>query len=391
MPYSVTSWFVEQAASVSPTIVRQFTIAGSDYSSRVLGWPTISQKWDDLKPTQITIQLANQDSGLNFFRTNKLNMKSQCIIKFGFTHATSGDETITMFSGTPSRVVYDDGKLSLTMNDKIKAFGERIIGASNSAYTWATSGTSPSDIAWWVCTSFGGFSTVQSTSNPDIDWQSFQDWAQVFSNDTVQLRGRSEGKKCLEVLREIARTTRSAIFMKNDKIAFHRFTTTSSNTTALDNNHIVKTALSIEDSDIVNKQWVFGNYDATSRYWSLSIFDIVSVSVNSYGLRESVEKSEVVWYPSSASMVNLANRIVQTAGAPYDRLEIETTLVPIHNHLGEIIQATDTQLDVTEGWRIMQRQFNMDTGRFKLSIDASQINTPFILDVTSLDGTELLL
>lgn len=390
MPYSVSSWFIDTAASVAPTIKRTFTIAGSDYSSRVQGWPTISQKWDNLKPTTITLGLANNDGGLNFFKTDKTNLRSQCIIKFGFTHASSGDELITMFSGKSSRVVFEDGKLMLTMDDKLRQLAERLIGASQSAYVWPAS-YYPSDIAWAVCTSFGGLSSVASTSNPDIDYTAYTTWKALFSGDSIIMGGRSEGKSCLEILRNLARHTRSAIFMKEDKLSFNRFTTANTDTTMLDNNSIVKTSLSIDDTDIINKQWVYANYDATSRYWPINVHDVKSASVNSFGLRENVEKDETVWYVNSLSALNLAQRITQTAGLPYDRLMVETTLVPIHRHLGEIVQTIDVQIDVSEGWRIMQRDFNLDTGRIKLTVDVSQINTPFLLDVSSLDGSDLLL
>ena len=120
MSYSVTSWFVEQAALENPPVKRTFTIAGSDYSDWVLSWPTINTRWDELRPNNVTIQLANEDQTFNFFKTAKTNVQAACVVKLGFTHPTSGDELLTMFNGTVAEVSFKDASVSLRLNDKVQ-------------------------------------------------------------------------------------------------------------------------------------------------------------------------------------------------------------------------------------------------------------------------------
>jgi hypothetical protein len=391
MPYSVTSWFVQQAAAIAPNVVRQFTIGGSDYSRWVTRWPSVQRSWNDIRPISLTIGLANEDQTFNLFKTDKTKLRASCALKLGFTHPTSGNEYITMFAGTVERVQFSDGLCELSMGDKLKQLSERVVGASNSPVFFSSSGTLPSDIAWTLVTCYGGFSSLSSTNNPDINYADFKAWAAVFSGDNVQMRGRFEGKKVLECLRSLGRHTQSAIFMKENKLSFNRFTTISTDTTSLAPNNILSTRLSIDDTDIVNKQWVYADFKVESDFWTIATFDVLSASVNSFGLRELVEKDESVWYTSSATALNLAQRMTRVAGVPYDRLSIDTTLVPLHRHVGEIIQAEDAHLGITEGWRIMEQRVDMETGKIGLTIDASQVNTPFLLDVSSLDGPDLLL
>ena len=109
MAYSVTSWFIDQTQLKSASPKRVLTIAGSDYSSRVTKWPSIRRAYDDIRPVNITLDLSNEDQALNIFRSEPLNLLADCTLKMGYTHATSGDELITLYSGSIDRVLYKKG------------------------------------------------------------------------------------------------------------------------------------------------------------------------------------------------------------------------------------------------------------------------------------------
>lgn len=615
MPYSVSSWFIDQAHTENPAIKRTLTIGTSDYSGFVLKWPTISRQWDDLRPVSVTIDLSNEGQTFNFFRNDKTTLRSTVEVKIGFTRwggaynvggpdsiavtPTSGgaldvatnsdysfeanfsptsaslvntggffwcrtssgrevglefrsdrrfsfavvnsagalsratdptsrtlgqeyhvvgvrsrtsnylalyvggtlvdsvalnsanwlapatnafaacaafsaraaygvvdesrfyataltnsealdhsqgryltsaeslllihlgldevgsstivnsglgsgttsivnspvfveksfdrkrgpgrDEMISAFYGTSEKVVFDQGKAMLTVADKLKLFSERVVGVSNSPVIFSSSILLGSDIAWTLCTCYGGLSSVQSTSNPDINYTSWLNWAAVFSADTVLMRGRFDGQKVTECLRKLADMTQSAIVLSDNKITFNRFTTVNTNISSLDDRHILNLSVSIDDADMVNKQWVYADYRPESQYHSISCFDTRTASVNSFGLREGIAQDESVWYVTSANAINLAQRIMSTAGVPYDRIKVETPLVPVHHLIGETVVMMDSLVGVTEGWRIMGYRLDTDAGRISLDVDGSQVNTPFILDVSSLDGTDILL
>jgi hypothetical protein len=331
------------------------------------------------------------NSGLGSGTTSIVNSPVFVEKSFERRRGLGRDELISAFFGTSEKVTLGNGKVSVMATDKLKPLTERIVGTSNSPAIFSSSILLGSDIFWTLCTSYGGFSSVQSTSNPDIDYAAFQAWASVFSGDTVLMRARFEGTKVSEALRKLADMTQSAIVLNNNKLTPSRFTTVNTNISSLDDRHILKLSVSIDDSDMVNKQWVYADYRPESQYWTIACFDTRSASVNSFGLRERIIQDEAVWYVNSANAINMAQRIMQTAGLPYDHIDVETPLIPLHHLIGETVVTVDAQIGVTEGWRIMGSRLDMDAGQMLLNIDGSQINTPFILDVSTLDSSDILL
>src|SRR3990167_5515754 len=132
MAYSVTSWFIDQTQLKTAAPMRKFTIGGSDYSSRVTRWPSIRRAYSDIRPVNISVDLANEDQALNFFRSEPTTLLTTCELHMGYTHATSGDELITLYSGDIDRVLYKKGSVTIQTLDKFKQFTERVIGSSNS-------------------------------------------------------------------------------------------------------------------------------------------------------------------------------------------------------------------------------------------------------------------
>lgn len=391
MSYGVSSWFVEQSLSENPPVKRIFTITGSDYSDYVMGWPTINSRWDELKPNNVTINLSNEDQTFNFFKAAKSSVQAPCVVKFGFTHPTSGDELITMFSGKAAEVSFKDASVSLRLVDKIQQLSDKIVGTTNSSAIFSGSTLLPSDIAWTLCTCYGGLSSVANSSNPDIDYQAWKDWAAVFSADAVYMGASFTGQKVTEALRKLMENTQSAGFMADNKLTFARWTTVNTRFLSLDANHIKSLGMKVRADSLINRQWVEFAFDTTSKSWNYSVFAQNDTSVNSFGVRETILKDESVWYINSSNALNMAQRSLFVNAFPYEQVEVDTTLVACYQQVGETIAAIDTHLGLSEGWRIMGLSMNLDNGSIKLDIDGSQINTPFLLDYSLLDGTDIIL
>jgi len=391
MVQSVTSWFIDQSFDASPPVKRKFTIGTSDYSSRVIGWPQVTRGWNDIRPLQINLRLANEDKALNFFISDKTNLRKACDLSIGFTHPTSGDELVSIFAGTVQNVGFAQGAVNLTITDKFKQFSERKVGTNDAPVVFSGGTFLPSDVAWSVVTSYGGFSSIASTSNPDINYQSFLDWANVFSSNNVFMDGLFKGQKTTEALRKIGRHTQSAIFIEENKLYFRRFSQADSGSTTVDNTTIKDLTLSIADADMVNKQYVLADYDPTSKTYGIEVVDVVSASVNSYGVREQTEKDESVWYVNSVSAISFAQRVTSISGDPFNRLKVKTTLATLPNIIGDTLVVTDDLLDISaQPYRIMGYTINAETGQTAMEIDESQLLSLFTLDVSSLDGTDVL-
>jgi len=388
----VTTWYREQAHSRVPaSIVRQFTLGDSDYSERVMRWPTVKQSWDDIRPMAFTVRLANDDGGMNFIRDDKVIMRNPVAFNFGFTHPDSGDETVTMFSGTVERVRYVNGTCEIVTTDKFKQLSERIMGDNDNPVDLTTSDYLPSDIAWYAITSWGGYDSTQDSSNQDIHWPAFAEWAEIFSADNITMHGYFDGQKVTEVLRRIARSTMSGIFVQDDKINFNRFSIADTLVTSLTAEHIGQTIVEFNDAETVNKQYVGADYRGSDPSFQVNVVSVDSDSVNSYGAREHMERDEMVYYTDSASALNFAQRKVLIYGKPFDEFKVMTFLHGSPYSIGDVLTHTDSFFGIdTEGGRIMEKSFDMTRGRSELKVDRSQLYNAFHCNCSQLNGTDVL-
>lgn len=536
--YNVSSYFLAQTLERAPQVVRKFTIGDSDYSARVIKWPKIKRKWNDIRPTSLTIGLINEDMAMNFLRNDPTALRSACKVQLGFPHPgenlltrseafdvdswaqtdvgsmnpdsevapnlvttaeavvfdnvesasllqdisgtlaasteytfsayvklidtavssdlqvqlvfggdtleigddiTSGwqrfslshtssstpggelvgfrtdsytgalgfwgaqvnvgdsageyiraddttvssgsNELVTYFSGTMDRAKFRRGQVDLSLQDKLKPFAELVLGSSDVPLDFTGSDYLVSDLVWYLVTSHGGLSAVESTSNPDIDYGSFLDWAFVFSNDNVLVNAYYEGKKVNDALRSIGRYTGSAIYVENDLLTFARFTAANSHVTML-SDELLELDLVVDDEAIINTQHVYGDYDTNSQFWKIDAVSVSTASVDSFGAREFIEKDETVWYVDSASSLNFAERQTLIHATPFAQFEAQTTLAAVARQLGESVNIVDSfhaeQGDVI--YRLMGYELDIDRGQMKLEIDRSQSLQGFILD-----------
>lgn len=393
MAYNVTSWFIDQTLAQRPaSIVRKFTIGTSDYSDRVVNWPTIQRKWDLPQSVALSVTLNNHDGQFNGIYSDPLEMRNSCDFSMGFTHPTSGDETISLYTGTITRVRFAGGQVTLSLRDKFKQFSERSVGDRDSPAVFSGGTYLPSDVAWTVITSYGGFSSVQSTSNPDINWDSFQSWAAVFSENSIFTDARFDGQKTTECLRKLSRYTQSAIYIEEDKLTFKRFLTIDANVTSLGPDELMDSfSVEIDDSTVINRQYCWGGYDPDARSWSIQGIDADSGSVNSYGLREEIEKDQNVWYTTSAAAIDYSQRIITTRAEPTKRLVNNAGLQLLPRQIGETISVVDSFMAISDEFRIMEYAMSMETGRGSYKIDNTQTFQPFRLDISTLNNeTEVL-
>ena len=398
MAFDVSSWFLEQLTLSSTAPKRVFTISGSDYSERVVKWPKFKRSWNAIRPTNLAINLVNDDQGLNFLVDTPTSMTGSCDIRLGFTRGEypytvehpytveylyqHEDELIHLYAGTIEKAEFARGAVTLRLLDKMKAFTERVVGSSDEPVVFSGANLLPSDVAWTLCTCYGGLSNVQSDSNPDIEWSSFTAWAAVFSGDNVLVGAQYEGMKVVEALKRLSMYTDSAIFEEHGQVEFRRFSSIDSKTTVLDDDSIIDLSLTVDDAAIVNDQHVYADYSVGSDSWALDVISQDSASIEDYGYRENVLKDTSIWYINSVSAINVASKRTGDLSSPVKRFTIDSMLLPITRSLGETIRISDSFLGVTSstGWRMMEFEVNVETGRTRVTADGSQLGYPFILD-----------
>jgi len=394
MPLDVTSWFVDQLSEPATEPVRKFTIGGSDYSDRVTRWPRFKRTANELKSVKTTVNLANHDGGLNYFYETQYTLTNSCLIQFGFTHATSGEELVDLFVGEIEDVRYTKDTCQLRMRDRLWRFADRVVGdTDNPVVIPPSSQELPSDIAWTLCTCYGALSDVESTSNPDIDYSSFLTWADVFSTDNVFAQTNFEGEKVLEGLEEIGRMTDSAIWIEGDgKLYFKRFTTADSNDAVITLDDMGSIIIDLEKSRLINRQWVYWDYAVESEYWQSKVYSERDTSVNTFGVKEDVLKSENIWYVTSVSALNLAQRRSYMLQYPPRRFNAQTAGKGAWMQLGETIRLVNSFYDLSsgQGWRFVEQDIDLHRMVFNFELDAAAIMDAFYLDISTLDGTHVL-
>lgn len=391
MPLSVTSWFQSKIAGKNPDIIRKFMLGSSDYSQYVTKWPSFSLTWDDVRPRNLTIKFANEDRAFNMFIEDPINFVNSGSVQLGLNHPTSGDELIDMFLGTVDAVKFAGRTCDISLVDKFQALSNRVVGTQDSAADYTTSNYLPSDLAWYVCTSWAGLSAIESISNPDIDFASFQAWAAVFSGDTVITQGKFTGQKATEILKKIARITLSTITRVDNKIYFKRFSLVDSVSTVYDDSLKWNVQLEFDGADIVNKIYMAYNYSPASDYHQGTVIQANTPSVNSFGLYEQDMEDKKFWYVNSQSAANLAQRILLTNKVPFQKVSINTGAQGMLNVIGDMIQFTDSHLQLSsQTYRIMGAKYDLDQLSCQFDLTANQVNNAFILNSSSLDGSDVL-
>ena len=389
--YSVTDWFRAQALRKVSEPKRVLTIGGSDYSERVVKWPRVKTVWNQVSATKVSIELANEDKALNFFLQDKTHMSAEVELKFGYTHPTSGDELVSFFKGATKRFTVEDGGIALDLEDKFAAFEQRTVGTDDSPVEYIGSNYLVSDIAWWLCVSYGGLDGTKNILNPDIAYSSFKSWAEVFSSDSVYINARFTGMKVVEALKIISRITQSAIYPEVNKLHFKRFSLIDSYSVNLDEDNFKKASLDIDGERVTNRQYVSFGYDVTSDYFQHTVVDASTPAINSYGLFENTEADKNVWYIDTPSALNYAQRIISTEAEPFEEATITATLQGLIRQVGDTVKFTNAQADISAAaYRIMEKDFNMDTGEIRFVANASQVAGTFRLDYSALDGSDVL-
>lgn len=388
--YSVSSAYLVEAAKTNAAWKRRFLIGTSDYSAWVKKWPNIKREWNDIKPGTVTINLVNGDQAFNFFIQDPTKLRSDCSIQLGFDYTPSSSEYLTLFSGKVDATRYSNGDCSITLVDKFKQLADRTVGDNTSPVFYTSSSFLVHDLAWYLVTSHGGYSAVRSTSNPDIDWTSFNSWSSVFSADNTRLKAQFKGKKITEMLKRISELTQSAIWIENNRIKFFRFGIADMPATGLDDDTIADVSLTFDDRRIINRALVSANYDVTSKLFPITVANVSTSSINSYSVRESQTAYEDIWHVDSVSAINLAQRLVLSYAEPQGSLQVESSLAGIVATIGDTVTFDDGFLGLQSSYRMMSEDIDMDIGKKTFTIDETQILASFRLDFSTLDGTDVL-
>jgi hypothetical protein len=306
--------------------------------------------------------------------------------------AATADEYAKIFTGFLKDVHYSQKQCTLRIKDRLWDFAERKVGDPDAHVDIGSS--IPSEIAWTLCTCYGGLSSVRSASNPDIDYPSFLTWAAQFSQDNILMSANYQGMTVAEAVGRLGKMTDSAVWVEGDgKLAFKKFIEPSSLDITFTRDEFKDILIDVESLRVINRHYTNFDYSVGSEYWQKTVFTQNSVSVNSFGLYEDAAKDETVWYVDSVGAMGLSQRKVNLLSNPPARFGLTSGLYGIHKQIGETVRLVDSFYDLTSGsgWRMVESRFDMDRAGLKLTLDEATVMNGFYLDVSDLDGDDLLL
>lgn len=299
--------------------------------------------------------------------------------------------SITLFQGNLETFKFSKGKAIVIIRDKMKSFGDLQVGNNESPAVFSSATMLPSDIFWSLVTSYGNLDSTANSSNPDINYSAFLDWAAIFSGDSVYMGAQFSGVKVLEALRKLARHTQSTIVVEEGKLSVKRYSTTETPSYNYVDSNTMEVLPSITDYKVINKQWVLADYNTTSNMHATEVFDVNTASVNSFGLHEDTDSDASLWYVGSASALNLAQRVVSTYKLPELSPDLKVPHVGLIHAIGDIITISDSHYQMSgDTFRVLGYRKNLHTGEVRLRTSDTTLNSPFILDVSELDGTDVL-
>lgn len=388
MTYQVSSAWINETLNKRASPLRQFFVGSNDLSQHVIKWPSVSYSIDDIRPRNVSIQLKN-DFNAHIYHQDKTLLVNTCQLRIGYTIAGSA-EMVTVMAGELRSINFDKGKVVLGITDRFYPLTRRTIGTDDSPVDYSGSDYLPSDIAWYAMTSHGGLSGITSINNPDIDYPSWKLWSDTSSSDSEYMRSILKGQKCIEVLRKLSRLTETSIYIHDNKIFFKRFSLADSNATQIDENMGIAT-LRVDRDTIINRQKISAGYSPTSNYHTITIISADTASVNSYGLFEGIEEDRDIWFVNSVSAQVSAQRKVTLNKHPRESLSLNTSLVGLHRQIGETISYVSSDYYYSNIMRVKGYHLDMNTGEMGFDLDRSLITNAFILDLSVLDGSDVLI
>lgn len=348
MAWTVSSAFQSQLDSQVPNdIVREFTFSTSDSTNKVLDFGSISRQGDKVIAGDMSIRLSNADQFWNNVQTDKSHFLRPGTMDIGFT-INNSNETLRVFTGDLTKIRNSSStKVNVTFRDKTNTLLKRSVGNASSAVAFTGSNWNPADMFFTVATSWGRLSDIQSTSNPDIDWDSFSDWKNNLTVSGFTIQGNFKGDQVPNIFQEIAEITNSVIIAEGDgKIYTYKFLPSLvSNVVSYNGANILsEIERQMDIKTLINDVKVFHGYDPNNDTWTGFTSKVFTSSVNTFGTYEESVDGMTVWHATANSALRFLERRFTISKEPLETIRFRSSLIGMINQIGDSITVTDSLL-----------------------------------------------
>lgn len=384
---STSSSFNYMLDKTATTPTRAFYIGSEDFSDRVMKWPTIEREVNNIKSVSVNLKMSNHDGYFNdLYRTLYRGYKKTCYLGMGY-----GSETIPLYFGEIYAIRYPkEGECELKLRDKFWGLNQAKVGDNTTVGSFGDQ--RPSELVWTLITSYGGFSSVASTSNPDISYSFFNSWSSVYSVTPVRVAARYTGSTVAEAVSEIIELCDAQMWLNNsNQLCFK----------ALENDNSINSSMvkrvgnispDIDAIKLTTRTKHSINYSTTSGFGGTVNYQVVA-NINSWGVHEKLWDSQKCWLTTSESAINLGGRYIFNHGEPIFTIKAEAGFRALRFLMSERTIITNSFYDISSSdiWRIIGAKYRMDDGITELIMEPSiKYSDAFYLDVHYLDGSEYL-
>ena len=379
MSLSVSSWFIAQSRARSSQPQRRFTLGGSDYSSAVLRWPQLRFRADTIALGTTTVRLSNIGRAFQMLVDCGALLTTSCELALGFLHPTSGPEYLALFLGTPSHVAFEAGgtELALQLQGRTRRLSDVSLGTAvqSDGIDFTGSACYPSDLAWTLVTCYGGFSNVQSASNPDIDFADWQAWRDANGVRDVRVRAYLTGERIYEVLDTLALMDSRVIAMENGRLRFRDAVPAfDAAPPPFPPEVVLDSTLELDPARLTNRFFVEAAYDAAKGTFLDDYSKVHSRSLLDFGEHSARFSSTGVWFASGADARYLAEDRVRFGHLPLPLLRVRTPLAGGLEHgVGDVVAWSDSYFGIAaQPYRVLEQQVDLEQGTLTLTLEAAQ-------------------
>jgi hypothetical protein len=394
MTWSVSSGFNNEVESDNPTIVREFkfTISGSgstDLTDKVLDFGSISRQNDKVVTGDMSIRVSNADQFWNILQTDKTNFFNEGTLRLGLD-VNGSTEYLTLFTGNLTKLTNTTKtKASLTFRDKMYNLTRLKMGDVSSGVTFTGSDWNPADMFWDIAVAWGGLSSITSTSNPDIDYSSWEIWKETLATSELTLQAQFDGTVVSEALQKLAEISDSVIAVEGDgRIRTYKFlpNLVTNVVSYVDSTLRKEIKRTINLKNLVNVVYVFHGYNPDNGTWAGNVWQVSTTSINSYGNFKRVFDDNLIWHSTSKSAFQFLQHYFPAFRDPIEEITFETVLKGTLNQLGDTITVTNAVLSYSaEPFKIIGIDIDMRKGLVTLdAIEDYDANNWFFLDDSTL-------
>ncbi|MDH5750784.1 MAG: hypothetical protein OEZ59_00015 [Deltaproteobacteria bacterium] len=376
MSLNVSSWFIEHLKGRSLSPLRRFTLGGSDYSDKVLRWPSLNFRADTIDLGTTQVELDATGNHFQFLVNCNHLFSTSAEISLGLTHPQSGPEFLNLYLGGISNIHFERGgtRIRLQMQGKTKDLTDTALGseAESLGLDFTSSMHFPSDFVWMLVTSYGGMSALESTSNPDIDYETWLKWRQDNILKDTRVKAYLTGEKIYQIINTLAEMDTRVVAFQGGRLFFSdMFQPYSEGGIHFDLSRTLDFNWELGPSRIINEFTAEAGYNPSTGKFNSNYTKTDDVSQSNFGIRSRRHGSKGVWFARSFDGIFMAQDKVYIHRNPLARMSIRTTLGDgLLYNLGEILSITDSHLGLDgKNFRLIGQGIDLDSGITHLQLE----------------------